>query len=214
MVFIWYLPQLDFCCIVRIIPLELHTSRIQGLLAAYARMDTQQSSKIGTFKIFDSIRNKNLEALPEEVVRQELINFMVKELTYPSELIIVEKGLKTLRPFFSSSARMLPKRRTDILVLTPPYYVFPCGEVRRLGSPKPLLLIECKARVINHQSKLQLLSYNYTIGAPCVALVSHNNQETGFINPETKSLDFYPGLPTYSYLVTYYIALCNKKVIR
>ncbi|WP_348663697.1 type I restriction enzyme HsdR N-terminal domain-containing protein [Chlamydia vaughanii] len=165
----------------------------------------------GSLKIFDPIRHKTLTSTPEEEVRQELITFLIEELLYPPNLIIVEKGLKTLFPLLNRKDIHLPRRRPDLLVVTPITYTSPQGETHTFGDPKPLLLIECKARVINQQTINQLLSYNYIIGAPCLSVVCHKKQQTGFVNPQTKTLDFYPGLPSYTQLLSYYLTLNSKK---
>ncbi|MEF9496654.1 type I restriction enzyme HsdR N-terminal domain-containing protein [Chlamydia sp. 04-14] len=160
-----------------------------------------------SLKIFDPIRHKILASTPEEKVRQELIAFLIEELLYPPSLIIVEKGLKTLFPLLNRKDIRLPRRRPDLLVITPATYTNLEGETYNLGNPKPLLLIECKARVINQQTINQLLSYNYIIGAPCLSVVCYRKQQTGFLNPKTQTLDFYPGLPSYPQLLSYYLKL-------
>ncbi|EPP35463.1 type I restriction enzyme R domain family protein [Chlamydia ibidis] len=158
-------------------------------------------------KIFDPIRYKNLHVTPEECVRQGLLTFLTDELGYPKNLIIVEKGLRTLLPLLNCKDTYLPKRRPDVLVITPTTYIDDMNKQHDFGHPKPLWLIECKAEVINQKTINQVLSYNYVIGAPCLSVVSYNKQKTGFINPETQTLDFYPGLPSYSQLISYYLKI-------
>lgn len=158
-------------------------------------------------KLFDPIRNKALECTPEERVRQDLLFLLIHKLNYPKHLLIVEKELKTLFPLLARKRARLPRRRPDILVITPKTYTDPTGETFHLGEPKPLLLIECKAQVINQNTLIQLLSYNYIIGASCLAIASKKKQLTGFLNPKTQNLDFYPGLPEYSQLLRYYCSL-------
>ncbi|ANH78389.1 hypothetical protein Cs308_0218 [Candidatus Chlamydia sanziniae] len=145
-----------------------------------------------------------MSATPEEIVRQKLLNLLINTLHYPQKLIVIEKELKTLLPILTGNKLRLPKRRPDILVLTPPTYTDARNITHKLGNPKPLLLIECKARVINQNTLMQLLSYNYIIGAPCLAIASSKKQLTGLVNPKTQTLDFYPGLPEYSQLLNYY----------
>lgn len=173
----------------------------------------QTSTNENSLTIFDPIRHKILASTPEEKVRQELIAFLIEELLYPPALIIVEKGLKTLFPLLARKTIRLPRRRPDLLVITPATHTNSEGKTYNLGHPKPLLLIECKARVINQQTVNQLLSYNYIIGAPCLSLVCYKKQQTGFLNPKTQTLDFYPGLPSYSQLLSYYLTLNSAQPI-
>ncbi|BAE81626.1 conserved hypothetical protein [Chlamydia felis Fe/C-56] len=174
---------------------------------------SEQTPITDSFKVFDPIRDKILASTPEEKVRQELITFLIEELLYPPSLIIVEKGLKTLFPLLTRKNIRPPRRRTDLLVITPTTYTNLEGKTYNLGNPKPLLLIECKARVINQQTFNQLLSYNYIIGAPCLSVVCYQKQQTGFLNPKTQTLDFYPGLPSYSQLLSYYLTLNSAQPV-
>lgn len=162
-------------------------------------------------RLFDPLRQKTLVSTPEEEVRQQLITFLIEDLHYPPNLLIIEKRLTSLSPLLArQTPRFLKKLRTDLLVVTPVTYTNPEGKTYHLGQPHPLLLIECKARVINQNTLNQLLSYNYIIGAPCLSIVCHNKQKTGFLNPQTHLFDFYPGLPSYSQLLTYYLDLKHK----
>ena len=78
-------------------------------------------SKDGRNYIFDSIRKKFVVLTPEEWVRQNFIQYLVREKGFPAALIMVEQ------PFRYN--RML--KRTDILAYN------------NLGEP--LVLVECKA---------------------------------------------------------------------
>ncbi|MBQ8498631.1 type I restriction enzyme HsdR N-terminal domain-containing protein [Chlamydia sp.] len=155
--------------------------------------------------LFDPIRCKRVSALPEENVRQTLLSFLTQELAYPPKQIIVEKGIKS---FLSTSQHPFSKKirgRADILVISPSSY-FPPGEKPFcFSSPKPLLLIECKAKTITSRSFNQLISYNYFIGAPCLSLISQTSQLTGFLSPKTKTFAFFQGIPSYSQLMNFYI---------
>ena len=48
----------------------------------------------GTRYIFDAIRKKYLVLLPEEWVRQNFVQFLVRDKNYAASLIAIEKGLK------------------------------------------------------------------------------------------------------------------------
>ncbi|SPN73708.1 hypothetical protein C10C_0549 [Chlamydia serpentis] len=157
--------------------------------------------------LFDLIRNRELLSTPEEKVRQELLFLLTCKLNYPRNLIIIEKELKTLLPLLARKGTLLPKRRPDILIITPPLYIDAEGISHNLGDPKPLLLIECKALNINQSALKQVLSYNYCIGATCLAMASKRTQLSALFNPKTHTLNFYPGLPEYSQLLKYFASL-------
>src|SRR4051812_45776443 len=72
-------------------------------------------------RIFDSIRKKYVVLTPEEWVRQNFLQYLIREKNFPSSLIAVEAGLKYNQL----------QKRTDVLVYD------------KTGSP--FLLVECKA---------------------------------------------------------------------
>lgn len=78
-------------------------------------------SKDGRNYIFDAIRKKYIVLSPEEWVRQNFIQYLIKEKGYPAPLITVEQQF--------SFNRM--QKRTDILVYN------------KMGDP--VVLVECKA---------------------------------------------------------------------
>ena len=89
--------------------------------------------------------------LPEERVRQSLLQHLVQQLGYPKSYISVEKALDG------------PNRRYDVLVY---------GKCH--GELKPLLLIECKAEHVTEEAVQQALGYNHEIDAPFVAAVGYD----------------------------------------
>ena len=109
-------------------------------------------------EIYDPVREKWVDALPEEIVRQRMIRFLVTELGYPAHAILIEKSLSE-RPCLSRCQGRLPQRRIDIL----------CHEAKTF---RPLLLIECKATQIESKMFAQLLGYNAFIKAPLICLAS------------------------------------------
>jgi hypothetical protein len=100
--------------------------------------------------IFDLIRKKYILLTPEEIVRQNFLDYLILEKNYSKNLIKLESALKynTL------------KKRSDILV----YDKF--GE--------PFLLVECKAAsVAISQSTIEQASrYNLQIKAPFVCITN------------------------------------------
>jgi hypothetical protein len=95
--------------------------------------------KDGKKYIFDSIRKKYLVLTPEEWVRQNLINYLVKEKKYPKTLIRVEQKLEGKEQFF----------RSDIVIYD------------RNGLPK--MIVECKAEKVKITQDVfeQITKYNF-----------------------------------------------------
>ncbi len=94
--------------------------------------------------VFDPIRKKNIRLLPEELVRQLCILYLLNEKGYSNSLIKVEKSIKYKNSF----------RRYDILAVT--------------NNNEPFLLVECKAPNIKlNQSTLdQIAHYNLRLKVP------------------------------------------------
>ncbi len=99
-------------------------------------------------KVFDPIRKKWLEATPEELVRQHLIQYLILEKKYPAALIKMEHPLQlnTLQ------------KRSDLVVYN--------------RDGKAAIVIECKAPDVklNDDVLLQILRYNILIKAPYLIL--------------------------------------------
>ncbi|CAM0117689.1 type I restriction enzyme HsdR N-terminal domain-containing protein [Rhabdochlamydiaceae symbiont of Dictyostelium giganteum] len=110
-------------------------------------------------EIFDPIRKQWVSATPEEIVRQQWLNYMVGTLGFPKELIAIEKELKML-PHLLDEGASLPLRRVDIMSFT---------QVK--GTLKPLLLLECKQVPLTHRALSQVVAYNYYVKAPYVGIV-------------------------------------------
>ena len=126
--------------------------------------------------IFDPIRKKWLVLLPEELVRQLVIHYLLEEKRYNRNRINLERGLKV---------NSLQKR-FDLLVYD-------------MGV-KPFLLVECKApqvqitdaafqqaAVYNMELKVQYLLVTNGIESYCCAL-----------NYENHSYEYLEAVPDYS----------------
>ena len=106
--------------------------------------------KEGKKFIFDSIRKKYVALKPEEWVRQNFIDYMVRTMNYPAGLIGVEKcvvvnGLR---------------QRADILLYN------------RRG--KPVMIIECKAPhiEIGQETIEQAARYNLSLGVKYLSITN------------------------------------------
>lgn len=131
-------------------------------------------------QIYDPIRKKWVDALPEEIVRQKLLSHLVENLGYPPHSIVIEKKLSEL-PHLERKA--VPCRRVDILCLESETF-------------RPLLLVECKAVPLQEKMFAQALGYNAFIGAPLICLA---NQE-GFLLRWESDFAISNQLPTYEQL--------------
>jgi hypothetical protein len=100
--------------------------------------------------IFDNIRKKWLLLTDEEWVRQNFVNYLLIEMSYPATLLALEKSL-TLNEL---------KKRFDILVYD--------------SKHQPWMLIECKApQVLLSEAALQqVLRYNISVPVPFIAITN------------------------------------------
>ncbi len=107
-------------------------------------------------QIYDPIRKKWVDALPEEVVRQKILSHLVNQLGYPPHAVVIEKKLSELPQMLEGK---IPNRRIDILCLESETF-------------RPLLLIECKAVPLQEKMFAQALGYNAYIKAPLICLAN------------------------------------------
>ena len=107
----------------------------------------------GQPEIFDSIRQKWVALQPEEWVRQNFINWLIKAAGIPAHSIAVEKGLR-----LGSLMKQI-----DLLVFD--------------SSTQPWMMVECKAADVPLKAPvlMQILSYNLAI--PVRYLVVTNGVE-------------------------------------
>lgn len=91
--------------------------------------------------IFDEIRRKWVHLLPEEWVRQNMINHMIHSAFIPRSAIAVEKKIKMGEGF----------KRFDILAYD--------------SRHSPWMMVECKAEnvTLSEKTLMQILSYNLHI---------------------------------------------------
>ena len=101
---------------------------------------------------------------PEEIVRQKVISFLLKEVNVPKHMIHVEAPL--------SYYNIASNRRADILILK---------KDEDKGIPIPLAVIECKAPSVvlsnnNYECFEQILDYAYPLACDYIFLT--NGEET------------------------------------
>ena len=130
-----------------------------------------------------------VKALPEEIIRQALLQKMIGSLGYPVNLLAVEKNLLGLEHLQKSSVKL--DRRADIICfakdLHPEYMLY------------PLLMIECKKGALNQKAIDQIMGYNYHIKSYFVALANGKQIKTIWQGRDgLNSCDF---LPSYHELI-------------
>lgn len=105
------------------------------------RLKTRREN--GHTYIWDIIRKKYVLLLPEELVRQMLINYLVNDIGYPASHINVEKSVNTNDK----------KGRYDIIIYD-----------RKVN---PWMIIECKSHKVKLDQKTadQVNGYNHTLKA-------------------------------------------------
>lgn len=142
--------------------------------------------------LFDPIRNKELVFQPEEVVRQNLIRWMMHTLNYPKELLCIEVDLKTL-PHLHDIRKVLPKRRADIICfgknIVPSFDLY------------PLLMIECKATDLSAKAIDQVKGYNHYVNAPFIAVANSSEIKSFWFNAKEKRYESINFLPSYKQLI-------------
>lgn len=100
-------------------------------------------SKEGSTYIFDPIRSKHIKLLPEELVRQLLLHYLLEDRQFSKKLIRVEKGININGQI----------KRFDIVVYD--------------NNAKPKILIECKRpqEKIDQNVFNQISTYNLALHA-------------------------------------------------
>jgi hypothetical protein len=129
--------------------------------------------------LFDPIRRRQVPATPEEIIRQSLLQKMIRALGFPRGLIAVEKELGVSR------------RRFDIVS-------YACG-IHPEHALHPLLIIECKAIECSEAAREQAFGYNATLGAPFICIAGKTEIHTLWLN--ANKIASVPFLPPYSELL-------------
>jgi len=125
--------------------------------------------------IFDEIRKKYLVLTPEEWVRQHLVQYIIREKSYPKALIKLEGGLKL---------NSLQKR-TDVVVFN--------------THGQKVLMIECKAPSVKITQEVfdQIARYNIVHKVPLLFVSNGIHHYYCKINFEQKNYQFIEELPEY-----------------
>lgn len=153
-----------------------------------------ESSSPNKGELYDPFRKKWVAATPEEKVRQTLLQKMTLELSYPRELLTIEKALSEMPHLQGGAYSAAPLRRADVLC-------FAKG-IHPEHSLYPLLLIECKeCASLAEEAKQQVIGYNYFIKACFVAVAYPKGIQWGYYDSKLQSYSFSSSLPSYPRLM-------------
>ena len=125
--------------------------------------------------VFDPIRKKYLVLNPEEWVRQNFIQFLIKEKGYPASLMAVEMGIDVLNT----------KKRCDIVLFN--------------NEGKAHIIVECKAPSvkISQDTFDQIARYNMALQANYLMITNGINHYFCTMNYNSQSYDFIKEFPEY-----------------
>lgn len=125
--------------------------------------------------IFCSIRHKYLVITPEEIVRQLVLQYLIKVKSYPKNRIAVEKQLDI-------NGR---KKRFDILILN--------------KAVEPEVLIECKAPNVPITQAVfnQITQYNMSLKTDLLIITNGRMTYCCTINREDERFEFLSEIPVF-----------------
>ncbi len=129
--------------------------------------------------IFDPVRKKHVKLTPEEWVRQNFIQYLIREGNYPPGLMIVE-GFFRLNNL---------KKRADIIVHN------------RKGEP--VLIVECKSTEIEIDDSVreQLGEYNMKYRVPYVVFTNGLRHYAFRYDSVNNMYDYIMAIPLYEDLL-------------
>lgn len=125
--------------------------------------------------IFDRFRKKYVALTPEEWVRQNFLNYLVKVLEYPASLIGIEKEI-----FLGEM-----KKRYDIVIYN--------------RATQPWMLVECKEMNVplTEHTMQQVIRYNMVIPATYLVITNGVNTFCGNYVATENKWRFLRELPTF-----------------
>jgi hypothetical protein len=142
-------------------------------IEARTRLDSK-----GKLEIFDTIRKKFVRLTPEEWVRQHFLQFMVLQLGFPANLIVVEAALK-----YNNMVK-----RFDILAYR--------------ADGKPCFVVECKSPDVEITQAVfdQVAMYNMTLTVDYLAVTNGMLHYFCRIDHEKRTYTFLKDAPTFGKL--------------
>ena len=120
------------------------------VLINYPEPDFRIKKESGKEFIFDALRKKWLLLTPEEWVRQNFVQYLIKAKNYPASLIALEKEIQLGEL----------KKRFDILVYDKDH--------------QPWMMIECKAAEVKLDDAVlqQVLCYNISVPVQFIVITN------------------------------------------
>lgn len=117
----------------------------------------------GNEMIFDQVRRKYVRLTPEEWVRQNFVQYLIRKGNYPSGLMIIEAAIKLFKT----------KKRVDILIHD--------------RTARPVMMVECKADDVELDENVieQIATYNMQFKVPYLIVTN------GMVNIAVKFNDDY-----------------------
>jgi hypothetical protein len=127
----------------------------------------------GKVYVFDFIRGKWLVLLPEELVRQLLIIYLIEEKGYSKNSIAIEKGLKVNEL----------SKRCDLLLYD--------------KDTQPLMLVECKAPKVKITENVfrQIATYNMSFKVDLLLVTNGIQTYCSNIDHQEKTWEFLNVIP-------------------
>ncbi|MEI8365253.1 MAG: type I restriction enzyme HsdR N-terminal domain-containing protein [Parachlamydiaceae bacterium] len=149
-------------------------------------------------QIFCTIRKDWVAALPEELVRQRVLSYMIENKGFPSSLIAVEIPLRQLPHLTPKDVSLVPDRRADIICFA-----------NGTSGLYPLLLVECKAIKLSSRVVSQVVGYNHFVRSRFVAIINQTELRVGWYDEVKGEYLFINHLPEYGDLLKAVIAPDN-----
>jgi predicted type IV restriction endonuclease len=130
--------------------------------------------------IFDPLRKKYVKLTPEEWVRQNFLQYLIRQGKYSPGLI----GVEVMFHFNSL------KRRVDILIHD------------RTG--KPVMIVECKSPEITIDDKVfdQIVCYNMEMKVPYIVVTNGLVHYICKVNHENRSYEFLNIIPLFEDIIS------------
>ena len=120
------------------------------LLINYPPPEFRIRNEKGREQIFDALRKKWLVLTPEEWVRQNFVQYLIRVRNYPSTMIALEKEIRLGEL----------KKRFDILVYN--------------NDHQPWMMIECKAGEVKLDDEVLQQALRYNISVPVKFIIITN----------------------------------------
>jgi len=128
--------------------------------------------------VFDPIRKKHVAFTPEEMVRQYVIQYLIKEKKVPSSLISIEMNISINQV----------KKRCDLVVFD--------------RNGKALVIIECKAPTValNENVFEQIARYNLALEVPYLIITNGESAYCSHLDTNDNFYKLVEDIPPYAEL--------------